>query len=198
MTATSGIGLLLIRPAEEPTMADLFTHILGGYVIAVLLSWRADWITGPYVTLVMGAAILPDLSRIELVIPAATVEATLGVSWSWIPLHQVSGTFLVICLGTLLASKRLRRQVFLLLAIGSTSHYTLDFFLYNPSGRTGPLLWPFTDHRFAVNGFYLSSDRWPALVMMIVAATVWLLDRRRSRMNNEVSTNHSPTDDTPN
>ena len=98
-------------------MADLLTHILVGYVLAVLLSWRADWITAPYITLVMGAAVLPDLNRIELVIPAATIEATLGIPWSWTPLHRVGGTFLIICLGTMLASKQLRRRVFGLLVI---------------------------------------------------------------------------------
>ena len=179
-------------------MADLLTHILVGYVLAVLLSWRADWITAPYITLVMGAAVLPDLNRIELVIPAATVEATLGIPWSWTPLHRVSGTFLVICLGTLLASKQIRRRVFVLLAIGAASHYALDFFLYKPSGLTGPFLWPLTDHRFAVEGFYLSSDRWPALVMMAIAAIVWFLDRRRTRIDSEVSASRPPIDDPSN
>ena len=162
-------------------MADLLTHILVGYVIAVLLSWRANRITGPYITLMMGAALLPDLNRIELVLPAATVEATLGIPWSWTPLHRVGGTLLVICLGTLLTSKQLRRQVFGLLAIGAASHYTLDFLLYKPAGRTGPLLWPFTDHRFAIEGFYLSSDRWPAVGAMALAGLVWVMERHWMR-----------------
>jgi hypothetical protein len=45
------------------------------------------------------------------------------------------------------------------------------------SGLTLPLLWPITDHRFAMPGLYLSSDRWPAVVATAVAAVVWVVDR---------------------
>jgi len=165
-------------------MPDLFTHMLVGYTLAVVLSWRYEWIAYPHVTLTMGAAILPDLNRIELVLPATTVEATLGIPWSWVPLHRVSGTLLVICLGTLLVPTRLRRRVFALLTIGATSHYTLDLMLYKPAGLSGPFFWPLSEYRFAIEGIYLSSDRWPALVMITVAAIVWYIDRRRSRVNN--------------
>ena len=171
----------MTKPIRGPTMADLLTHMLVGYVIAIVLSWRYEWITYPYITLVMGAAILPDLNRIELVLPAATIEAILGVPWLWTPLHRVSGTFLVVCLGTLLAPKRLRRRVFALLVVGAASHYGLDLLLYQPSGLAGPFFWPITDYRLAIEGFYLSSDRWPALVMTPIAAVVWYFDRRRFR-----------------
>jgi hypothetical protein len=144
---------------------------------------------------VLDAAILSGLNRIELVLPASTIEAALGVPWSWMPLHRVSGTFLIVCLGTLLAPTRLRRRVFVLLAIGATSHYTLDLMLYKPSGLSGPFLWPISEYRFAIEGIYLSSDRWPALMMITVAAAVWYLDRRRSRTNNETSADDITTDD---
>ena len=176
-------------------MAELFTHMLVGYVVAVVLSWRYEWITYPYVTLVMGAAILPDLNRTELVLPAATIETALGVPWSWTPLHRVSGTFLVVCFGALLAPKRLRRRVFALLVIGATSHYALDLLLYKPPGLVGPFFWPITDYRFALEGFYLSSDRWPALVMTPVAAVVWFLDRRRAGVNDEKSVDCTAIDE---
>ena len=162
-------------------MPDLFTHMLVGYTLAVVLSWRYEWIEYPYVTLAMGAAILPDLNRIDLVLPATTIEATLGIPWLWVPLHRVSGTFLVICLGTLLAATNLRRRVFALLVIGATSHYTLDLMLYKPSGLSGPFFWPISDYRVAIDGIYLSSDRWPALLMGTIAVIVWYVDRRRSR-----------------
>jgi hypothetical protein len=168
--------------------------MLVGYVIAVALSWRYEWIAYPYVTLTMGAAILPDLNRIELALPASTIETVLGIPWSWVPLHRVSGTLLIVCLGSLLAPTRLRRRVFALLAVGATSHYTLDLMLYKPSGLSGPFLWPLTDHRFAIEGIYLSSDRWPALVMITIAAAVWYLDRRRARANGEASVDGSTTD----
>lgn len=160
-------------------MADILTHVLVAYVIATLLSWRYEWITYPFITLVMLGAMLPDLSRLELLFPAATIEATLGLPWSWTPLHRVGGTALVVYLGALLAPKRHQRAVFVLVAVGAASHYALDLLLYRPSGLTTPFFWPFTTHHFAFDGFYLSTDRWPAAAASIIAAVVWYADHRR-------------------
>lgn len=169
-------------------MAELLTHVLTGYVIAVVLSWRYEWMTYPFVTVVMAGAILPDLNRLELVIPAAAVEAALGIPFSWTPLHRFGGTALVVCIGALLAPKRYRRVVFALLALGAFSHYLLDFFLYNPSGLAGAFLWPLTDYRTPVEGFYLSSDRWPAAVAGFVSVAVWAIDRRIVRPSQQERT----------
>ena len=64
-----------------------------------------------------------------------------------------------------------------MLFVGAASHYLLDFFLNKFSGVTAPLLWPFVTHGFAVAGFYLSSDRWPAVVATVVAGVVCVVDR---------------------
>lgn len=162
-------------------MPELLTHMLVGYCLAVLVSWRYDRITYPYVTLAMGGALLPDLNRVELVIPATTIESLLGISWSWVPLHRVVGTFLVVCLGAVVVPRAYRRAVIVMLVMGATSHYLLDSLLYNPSGLTGPFLWPLTESRLALDGYYLSSDRGPALVMMPIAAAIWYLNRQRDQ-----------------
>ena len=134
-------------------MADLYTHVLVGYTIGVVLSWRYEWLGYPFIAVVMAGAILPDLNRIELLLPAATIEAALGIPFSWSPLHRAGGTLVVVCLGTLLAAGRYRRAVFALLTIGAASHYLLDFWLYKPSGVSGALLWPFITDGFRIPGF---------------------------------------------
>lgn len=53
--------------------------MLVGYAIAVALSRQYEWIAYPYNTLVMGAAILPDLNQIELVLLATTMQSDVGV-----------------------------------------------------------------------------------------------------------------------
>ena len=159
-------------------MGDLYTHVLAGFVIGVVLSWRYDWLTYPFVVVVMLGAALPDLNRLELLISSSTVHPLLGVPFSWEPLHRAGGTLLLVCIGALLAPRECRRAVFALLFVGAASHYVLDFFLYKPSGVAAPLLWPFVTHGFAVAGFYLSSDRWPAVVATVVAGVVWYVDRR--------------------
>jgi membrane-bound metal-dependent hydrolase YbcI (DUF457 family) len=159
-------------------MPELLTHALAAYVVATVVSWRYERITPAFVALAMAGALSPDLNRADLVVPDATVETLLGIPWSWVPLHRLGGTLVVVAVVALLVMPKHRRLAFALLALGAGSHYLLDFFLYKPSGLTSPLLWPLTDHRFAVNGFYLSTDRWPAAVAAVVAAGVRLVDRR--------------------
>lgn len=159
-------------------MPDLLTHALVGFVVGTVLSWRDDRVTAPFVTLAMVGAVSPDLNRIELLVPAPTVETLLGVPWTWTPLHQVGGTLVVVATAAVLVHPRHRRLAVALLAVGATSHYALDFLLYKPSGLTSPMLWPFTVHRFAIEGIYVSSDRWPAVVAGVVALCVWVIDRR--------------------
>lgn len=159
-------------------MPELLTHALLGFVLATVLSWRDERVTTPFVTLAMAGALSPDLNRVELLLPAATVESLVGIPWSWTPLHRVGGTVLVVALVAVLVEPKHRRLALAALALGAGSHYALDFLLYKPSGLTSPLLWPFTDQRFAVEGIYVSSDRWPAVVTGVVALGVWLVDRR--------------------
>jgi len=161
-------------------VADLLTHVLVAYVLATVLSWRYDWITPPLVTVAMVGAAVPDLTRVELLVPAGTIEAVLGVPFSWSPIHRVGGTALVVLLAGPLVSAEHRRRVLVLLALGAISHYALDAMIYTGSGLTWPMLWPLTDYRFEVSGFYRSSDRWPALVSGLVALVVWMASRRRS------------------
>jgi len=46
---------------------------------------------------------------------------------------------------------------------------------------TSPLLCPFITHGFEVNGFYLSSDWWPAIVAIGASPIVWVIDRQLMR-----------------
>lgn len=158
-------------------MPDLLTHILVGYTLATALSWRIEWVTPPLVTVAMTGAILPDLTRIELLVPGHIVEDMLGLPFSWAPLHRVGGTAVVIGIGAVLAPRRWRRRVALLLLLGASTHYALDFLLYKPTGMTGDLLWPLIGHGFQIDGVYLSSDRWPAATMIVIAGVVWALNR---------------------
>lgn len=158
-------------------MAELFTHVLAGYILATALSWRFTWITPPLVTVAMVGAALPDLNRIGLLVDAALIESMLGIPFSWTPLHRIGGTVLVIALGTLLVPSRLRKAVAIMLILGAGSHYLLDLFLYQPSGLAGPMFWPLTGERIAIPGFYLSSDRWTAAVAIIIAGIVFAIDR---------------------
>lgn len=159
-------------------MADLLTHILVGFVLATILSWRYGWITPPMVVAAMAGAASPDLNRIELIIPAHIIESLVGIPWSWWPLHTFGGLVLVTVVVALLVPGKIRRPVLLLFVLGALSHHALDLLLLKPSGRSYAVLWPLTQYHPPMPGFYLSSDRWPAALMVIVSTGVFLIDRR--------------------
>lgn len=157
-------------------MADLLTHVLTAYVLATLLSLRDDRITPATVTAAMVGALLPDLNRIDLVVPASAIEATLGVSVGWDALSTVGGVAVVIGLGALLVPPRLRRRTGAMLALGAGAHLCLDYLLLFPSGYTHPYLWPVIAAGLPGPGLYLSSARWPAAVAVACAALVrWMV-----------------------
>lgn len=159
-------------------MADLFTHVLAGFVLAVVLSWKFEWITPPLVAVAMVGAAIPDLNRLSLVLPESTIEAVIGVPWSWTVFHRAGGALLVIVILATLVRRAHVKPVFAMLLLGATSHFVLDYLLWQPSGTTSLMLWPFADWHLDFGGFYRSSDRWPAVVAIAVASFVWALDRR--------------------
>ncbi|WP_265110593.1 metal-dependent hydrolase [Halosolutus halophilus] len=159
-------------------MPDLLTHVLVGYVIGMLLSFRDESLRPAHVTLVTIGALSPDFVKLQLVLPGGLVASTLGVPVTWSPLHTVGGSALVVGLGSLLLAPAYRKQAIALFAIGAVSHHVLDVLLLTPTGYAYAVFWPLTDYRPPAGGLYLSSDRWPVLVAGCCAAVVWALDRR--------------------
>lgn len=158
-------------------MAELLTHALAGFVIGLVLSWKIRWITPPYVAAVMVGAILPDLNRMELLIPASVIEGMLGIPWTWLVFHRLGGALLVILLLSLFVAQEHRKPVFILLVLGATSHFALDYLLWQAPGTTSMMLWPLLDLEVPFGGFYRSTDRWPALVAIICTGVVIVIER---------------------
>lgn len=84
-------------------------------------------------------------------------------------------------IGALLTPARYRWPVAAMVALGALSHHALDLLLITPSGYSYSVFWPLTQYQPPMPNIYLSSDRWPALVAGILAAIVWLVDRRRTQ-----------------
>ena len=154
-------------------MADVHTHVLAGFIVGTLLSFRYDWLGPEHVTLVMIGALAPDFIKINILISDAAVTALLGIPFSWAPLHQLGGAVLVILLGSLLPAPEYRTRAFALFAIGVATHFVLDWLLLTATGYAFPVFWPLTEWRPPAGNLYLSSDRWPALVAGMLAVGVW-------------------------
>ena len=154
-------------------MPDLLTHVLIAYILATLLSFRYEWLTPQFVTVVMLGALVPDLTKIQLLVDSYIVKSILGIPFDWYAIHTAGGALVAITIGALLTDNTHRRRVFALLALGAASHLLLDAQLIKPSGYASPLLWPFTAYQPPTPGLYVSYDRWPALVAGTVAAIIW-------------------------
>lgn len=161
-------------------MADLLTHVLVTYVLATVLSWKLGWLTPPYATVAMAGATLPDLNRLELVVPAGTLGSVFGIPFHWGAFHTFGGSVLVVLIGTILVPDTQRGRVFGLLVLGVLSHLGLDLLLVQPTPRSYAALWPFIDYRPPTVGLYRSTDRWPAAIAVTVAGVVALITRRRN------------------
>lgn len=73
-------------------MPDILTHVLVGFSIGTVLSFRYEWLGPEYVTLVMIGALSPDFTKIALVVPDWTVSSLLGIPFSWGAFHVLGGS----------------------------------------------------------------------------------------------------------
>ncbi|WP_331233952.1 metal-dependent hydrolase [Natronorarus salvus] len=159
-------------------MADLLTHVLVGYSLATLLSFRYEWLSPRYVTVAMAGSLIPDMNRAELFVSGRAVEAALGVPFSWGAFHTMGGSLLAVAVGALLVRPGIRVRVAALLFLGMASHHALDLLLINPSGHSYAAFWPITGYNPPTPNLYLSSDRWPAAVSGALAAGIWYVRYR--------------------
>jgi len=154
-------------------MPDLLAHAFLAYAILRALSWRYDWLTTPYVTAGMAGAFIPDIVKIKLILPSATVEALLGIPFSWAPLSSAGGTAICVLIGAVLVDEPRRRPTLLVLSIGAVSHLLADALLLKATGRSYSILWPLTRWQPPTPGLYLSTQPEPTIVTGALAALVW-------------------------
>lgn len=162
-------------------MPDLLTHVLLAYAAAKLLMARYAWISPTYVTIAMVGALIPDLNHISDIVPSTTVEALLGVPFSWGALQTGGVVLLVLLVGTVLVEPTERKQVFAMLAIGASSHLFTDALIRVPDGRSQSVFWPLTRYQPPTPGLYLNTDIWPLAVAAALAILSWLLGRYQNQ-----------------
>ena len=162
-------------------MPDLLTHVLLAYVAAMGVAWVAPWFPRRLVPVGMVGAVLPDLVKVSLLVPNVVMESTLGVPFSWYPLHRLGGVLVLAGLGALLFDRTYRRPAFGTLLAGASTHLFLDSLIRRANGLTPPYLYPFSWWQPPSGDLYLSSDPWPAVVAVVAAAAVFAYDRYRRR-----------------
>ena len=115
----------------------------------------------------------PTSSRSSSRFPTQRSPPSSAIPVAWSPLYRLGGATLLIHAGTLLLAPEYRRSAFALFAIGVASHFVLDLLLLTSTGYAFPVFWPLTEWRPPAGNLYLSSDRWPAAIAMLLATVVW-------------------------
>jgi hypothetical protein len=105
---------------------DLLSHAFIAYTLCTLLAARYRWLTPQYVTVGMAGAFVPDIAKVDLVLPGAVVGKALGVPVSWFGVHTLGGAAVAALVGVVLAASGERRRVAALLALGAGSHLAAD------------------------------------------------------------------------
>ncbi len=160
-------------------MPDLLSHLFIAYSISLLLSWRYRWIDNKYIVICLVGSIIPDLSKIYLVIPSNIIENILGIQFSWLSLTTTGGVFISVLIGGLSVDPKKRKPVFILLMLGSITHLVSDYLLKTPTGHSYPIFWPLTQWHPPTPGLYLSTQPQPTIITAIIAISIYTTTKYR-------------------
>lgn len=161
-------------------MADLLTHVLAAYVVLTVVSWRVDWLAERWIVVGMGGAILPDLTRLELVIDDGAVSEVLGVPFTYGHLDAVGGVLLTAGVVGVAFERRWWRRAYGLLVVGGLSHLLLDGVVVYADGNASRWLFPFlSSWRPPTPNLYVTADPLVPVVALAGTALVVWLDRTR-------------------
>ena len=163
-------------------MAEWVTHVCFAYALCTAVSWSVDWVDKKWVPVGMVGSVLPDLNRFDLLLDDLVVQRLTGIPFDWSGLQTVGGAVLLSAIGAMLFSTaRHRKRGFVFLLGGAFSHILVDLPQRYADGLmlTNNYLFPLPPWRLPTPGWYVSADRWVAVVALLVALVVFGVDRYR-------------------
>ena len=161
-------------------MAEWVTHVCLAYALFTVVGWSVDWVDRQWVAVGVVGSILPDLDRLDLLLSGDLITATTGIPFNWNGINSVGGTVVLSAIGALLfACRSDQRRGFSLLFAGALSHLLVDLPQRYADGLmlTNKYLFPLPAWRPPTPGWYVSADRWVAIVALLVALVVFGVDR---------------------
>lgn len=161
-------------------MSEWVTHVLVAYAVFTILSWYVAWLDQKWVAVGMIGSILPDLSRLDLVIPSDVVAYFIGLDFTWDGIHTIIGILLLSMIGAFLFSDSLDQyRAFICLMLGGISHIIIDLPQRYADGRMilDSYMAPFSVPRPMTPGWYVTPNRWVAAVAIVMALLIFVADR---------------------
>jgi len=164
-------------------MAEWVSHVFFAYALFTAAGWSVDWLDAKWVAVGIVGSILPDFDRLDLLVSDDLITAATGIPFEWAGLNSIGGAVVLSAIGALLFERhRHQRRGFLLLLSGGLSHLVVDLPQRYADGLmlTNKYLFPLPAWRPPTPGWYVSADRWGAVVAIAVALVVFLVDRYRT------------------
>jgi membrane-bound metal-dependent hydrolase YbcI (DUF457 family) len=161
-------------------MAEWVSHVFLGYALFTAAGWYVDWLDAKWVAVGVVGSILPDFDRLDLVVSGDLITAVTGIPFEWYGINSIGGVVVLSAIGALLFERRShQRRGFLLLVSGGLAHLVADLPQQYADGLmlTNKYLFPLPAWRPPTPGWYVSADRWVAVVALTVALVVFLIDR---------------------
>lgn len=156
-------------------MADLLTHVLVPFVLVTVIRWRVDGIDRRWIPVAMGGAAVPDLGKVGIILDDSSIEAVLGIPFSWAPMGTMAGV-VIITAAIAVWFESDQRVAYGWLVFGGLSALVLDGLRAFADGSAGFWLYPLW-WRPPTPNWYVSSDYRVTLIAIAIAGAVLLLDR---------------------
>lgn len=155
-------------------MPDWLAHVLFAYVLCKVLGIRFKMFNNENTVIVMVGSLIPDVVKVGSIFDLFGIDV-----WDYIyPSHTPACSLLVAGLVSLLFYES--AVVFLLLVLGFTTHYMLDFLMGHVSGGM-LLLFPFSWDGYQL-GLIQCDDYMITLILMIMTVVVYAVT------NDEINT----------
>lgn len=165
-------------------MSEWLAHVFIAYAGFTVLSWNLDWLTDRWIAVGVIGAILPDLSRLSLVVSPDIVEYLTGVAFTWAGIHTLIGVILLSAIGALcFGDSADRYRAFVSLLGGAVLHLIVDLPQRYADGQMilDSYLSPIPAPRPPTPGWYVTPDRWVVGVAFVAALLVFGIERYRER-----------------
>ena len=151
-------------------MPDWLAHVLFAYALSKVLEIRFNSFRKEYTAIVVAGSLVPDVVKVGLIFGWFGVNIRDFIA----ALHTPVCSLLVAGLVSLLFYES--AAVFLLLVLGFTTHYALDFLMGHVSGGM-LLLFPFSWEGYQL-GLIQVDNYMVALVVVILAILVYIYARK--------------------
>jgi hypothetical protein len=157
-------------------MPNWLVHLAVAWIIVEIFNLKK------YRGVFLLGSVLPDAKTFAMALtPLAGITKAYALA---IPVHTPIGTSLLAAFTAALFNEKFKK-IFILLLLGSATHFALDITMYPYYGAGHYLLlYPFSWTQFGIPLYYLTEYLTPIVVIFAIAATLMRIKFNNNKINN--------------